>query len=128
MTDRSFLKIVEGPSFLFLISSQTVGSIAFGPAAHIAMMETMSCGRGDDLLDLLAATNLIPGANSTEMAIHIGHKRAGWSGLLVAGICFILPAACIVLAVAWAYVRFGKLPEVAGILYGVKPVVIAVVF
>ena len=61
------------------------------------------------------------------MAIHIGHKRAGWPGLLVAGICFILPAACIVLALAWVYVRFGKLPEAAGILYGVKPVVIAVV-
>lgn len=78
-------------------------------------------------LDLLGATNLIPGPNSTELAIHIGHRRAGWPGLAVAGICFILPAALIVTAFAWAYVRFGKLPQTAAILYGVKPVIIAVV-
>jgi chromate transporter len=110
-----------------------LGTVAFGgPAAHVAMMEDEVVRRRrwlshEDSLDLFAATNLIPGPNSTEMAIHIGHKRAGWPGLLVAGICFILPAACIVLALAWVYVRFGKLPEAAGILYGVKPVVIAVV-
>jgi len=110
-----------------------LGTVAFGgPAAHVAMMEDEVVRRRrwlshEDFLDLFAATNLIPGPNSTEMAIHIGHKRAGWPGLLVAGICFILPAACIVLALAWVYVRFGKLPEAAGILYGVKPVVIAVV-
>ena len=110
-----------------------LGTIAFGgPAAHVAMMEDEVVRRRqwlshEEFLDLFAATNLIPGPNSTEMAIHIGHKRAGWPGLLVAGICFILPAAGIVLALAWAYVRFGKLPEAAGILYGVKPVVIAVV-
>ena len=110
-----------------------LGTVAFGgPAAHVAMMEDEVVLRRrwlshEDFLDLFAATNLIPGPNSTEMAIHIGHKRAGWPGLLVAGICFILPAACIVLALAWVYVRFGKLPEAAGILYGVKPVVIAVV-
>jgi chromate transporter len=81
----------------------------------------------EEFLDLLGATNLIPGPNSTEMAIHVGHKVAGWPGLLVAGVCFIVPAALIVLALAWAYVSFGQLPPVAGVLYGVKPVVIAVV-
>ena len=110
-----------------------LGTIAFGgPAAHIAMMEDeVVCRRkwltNEEFLDLLGATNLIPGPNSTEMAIHIGHRRAGWPGLLVAGVCFILPAALIVSVIAWAYVRYGKLPEVAGILYGVKPVIIAVV-
>jgi chromate transporter len=78
-------------------------------------------------LDLLGATNLIPGPNSTELAIHIGHARGGWAGLVVAGACFILPAVAIVTAIAWAYVRFGALPEVAGVLHGVKPVIIAVV-
>ncbi len=81
----------------------------------------------DEFLDLLGATNLIPGPNSTEMAIHVGMKRAGWPGLVVAGASFILPAAVLVLALAWAYVRFGRLPQAAAILYGVKPVVIAVV-
>jgi chromate transporter len=80
-----------------------------------------------EFLDYLGATNLIPGPNSTELAIHIGHARAGWAGLLVAGTCFILPASLIVTALAWAYVRFGTLPAAAGLLYGVKPVVIAVV-
>jgi chromate transporter len=78
-------------------------------------------------LDYLGATNLIPGPNSTELAIHIGHARAGWPGLLVAGTCFILPAAVVVTVIAWAYVKFGTLPAVAGVLYGVKPVVIAVI-
>jgi chromate transporter len=81
----------------------------------------------DEFLDYLGATNLIPGPNSTEMAIHIGHARAGWPGLLIAGAAFILPASLMVGALAWAYVRFGALLEVAGALYGVKPVVIAVV-
>jgi chromate transporter len=80
-----------------------------------------------EFLDLLGATNLIPGPNSTEMAIHIGHRRAGWPGLVVAGVCFILPAMAIVWAMAWAYVRYGARPEAAGLLHGVKPVVIAVV-
>jgi chromate transporter len=78
-------------------------------------------------LDYLGATNLIPGPNSTELAIHIGHARAGWPGLLVAGACFILPAAVVVTAIAWAYVTFGTLPAMAGVLYGIKPVVIAVI-
>src|SRR5215831_906294 len=78
-------------------------------------------------LDLLGATNLIPGPNSTELAIHIGHARGGWPGLVVAGACFILPAVVIVCAIAWVYVRYGALPEVAGAMYGIKPVIIAVV-
>lgn len=110
-----------------------LGVIGFGgPAAHIAMMEDEVVRRrrwmkNDEFLDLLGATNLIPGPNSTEMAIHIGHRQAGWPGLLIAGICFIFPAVLIVIASAWAYVRYGSLPQVAGILYGIKPVVIAIV-
>jgi chromate transporter len=110
-----------------------LGTIAFGgPAAHIAMMEDEVVRRRrwlsrDEFLDLLGATNLIPGPNSTEMAIHIGHRKAGWRGLLVAGSCFILPAALIVTAFAWAYVRYGSLPQTNAILYGVKPVIIAIV-
>lgn len=110
-----------------------LGTIAFGgPAAHIAMMEDEVVRRRqwltrEEFLDLLGATHLIPGPNSTEMAIHIGHRRAGWPGLLVAGICFIVPAAVIVTAIAWAYVRFGQLPRAEGLLYCVKPVMIAVV-
>jgi chromate transporter len=110
-----------------------LGTIGFGgPAAHIAMMEDEVVRRRqwltrEQFLDYLGATNLIPGPNSTEMAIHIGHARAGWPGLLIAGAAFILPSALIVASLAWVYVRFGALPEVAGILYGVKPVVIAVV-
>ncbi len=111
----------------------TLGFTAFGgPAAHIAMMEDEVVRRrkwltNEEFLDLLGATNLIPGPNSTEMAIHIGARRGGWLGLLVAGTCFIVPALLIVLACAWAYVTYGTLPEAAGILYGVKPVIIAVV-
>jgi chromate transporter len=110
-----------------------LGTIAFGgPAAHIAMMEDEVVRRrrwltSEEFLDLLGATNLIPGPNSTEMAIHIGHRQAGWAGLLVAGSCFILPATLIVTAFAWAYVTYGSLPQTGGILYGVKPVIIAIV-
>jgi chromate transporter len=81
----------------------------------------------EEFLDLVGAANLIPGPNSTELAIHIGHRRAGWPGLLVAGVCFILPAALIVTACAWAYVQYGSLPQAAGVLYGIKPVIIAIV-
>src|SRR4051812_18026059 len=110
-----------------------LGTVSFGgPAAHIAMMEEEFVRRRGwlthaEFLDLIGAANLIPGPNSTEVAIHVGHKVAGWLGLLVAGVCFILPAALIVAALAWVYVTFGQLPSVEGILYGVKPVVIAVV-
>ena len=81
----------------------------------------------EEFLDYLGATNLIPGPNSTELAIHIGHARAGWPGLFVAGAAFILPATLLVGAAAWAYVRYGALPAVTGLLYGVKPVAIAIV-
>src|SRR4051812_22330335 len=110
-----------------------LGATSFGgPAAHIALMEHEVVRRRGWLsqaqfLDLLGATNLIPGPNSTEMAIHVGWHRARWAGLLVAGTCFIAPAALIVLAFVWAYVRYGHRPEAAGLLYGVKPVIIAVV-
>jgi len=110
-----------------------LGTIAFGgPAAHIAMMEDEVVRRRrwmthDEFLDLLGATNLIPGPNSTEMAIHIGHRRAGWKGLVVAGACFILPAMLIVTGFAWAYVRYGSVPQVKSVLYGVKPVIIVIV-
>jgi chromate transporter len=110
-----------------------LGLIGFGgPAAHIAMMHEEVVNRRrwlarEEFLDLLGATNLIPGPNSTELAIHIGHRQAGWAGLLIAGCCFILPAAFIVTMCAWAYVRYGSLPEFAALLYGVKPVIIALV-
>jgi chromate transporter len=81
----------------------------------------------EGFLDLLGATNLIPGPNSTEMAMHVGHVRAGWIGLLAAGACFILPAALMVTGLAWVYVRFGRLPETGWLLYGMKPVVIAII-
>ncbi len=103
-----------------------------GPAAHIAMMEDEVVRRRqwltrDQFLDLVGATNLIPGPSSTELAIHIGRDRAGWRGLLVAGACFILPAVAIVSAIAWVYVRYGALPEVEGVMRGIKPVIIAVI-
>jgi chromate transporter len=110
-----------------------LGCTAFGgPAVHIAMMEDEVVRRRRWMtharfLDLVGASNLIPGPSSTELAIHVGHVRGGWPGLVVAGACFILPAVAIVTAIAWAYVRFGALPAVAGVLYGVKPVIIAVV-
>ena len=110
-----------------------LGTIAFGgPAAHVAMMEEEVVRRRrwlshEQFLDLLGATNLIPGPNSTEMAIHIGLLRAGWRGLVVAGSCFILPAMLIVWVLASLYVRYGSLPEAVWLLYGIKPVIIAVI-
>lgn len=110
-----------------------LGTIAFGgPAAHIAMLEDEVVRRKqwlsrEQFLDLLGASNLIPGPNSTELAIHVGHHVAGWRGLLVAGVCFITPAMLIVGTLGWGYVTYGTLPQVDGILYGVKPVIIAVV-
>ncbi|MDO9695510.1 MAG: chromate efflux transporter [Candidatus Latescibacteria bacterium] len=110
-----------------------LGALSFGgPAAHNALMRTEVVHRRGwltdaEFLDLMGATNLIPGPNSTELAIHIGHRRAGRPGLLVAGACFILPAVLITLVFAWAYVRFGALPRVAALLDGVKPVIVAIV-
>src|SRR5207248_7512492 len=110
-----------------------LGVIGFGgPAAHIALMREEVVTRrkwasDERFLDLLGMTNLIPGPNSTEMAIHLGYVRAGWPGLLAGGACFITPATLIVLACAWAYVRWGSLPEATSLLYGIKPVLIAIV-
>jgi len=110
-----------------------LGFTAFGgPAAHVAIMEREIVQRrrwlsSERFLDLFGAANLIPGPSSTELAIFISYEQAGWLGLLVGGVCFILPAALMVTALAWAYVRFGAIPEIAGVLYGIKPVVIAVI-
>jgi chromate transporter len=110
-----------------------LGFIAFGgPAAHIAMMrDEVVVRRGwldeQRFLDLVGATNLIPGPNSTELAIHIGRLRAGWWGLVVAGSCFILPAVLIVLALAVLYARYGSTPAGESLMYGISPVIIAIV-
>lgn len=110
-----------------------LGFTAFGgPAAHIAIMHDEVVVRrkwltDEEFLDLLGATNLIPGPNSTEMAIHVGYRRAGWPGLLLGGLCFIAPATLIVLVLASLYVRFGTTPQVEWLLYGIKPVVIAII-
>jgi chromate transporter len=110
-----------------------LGVIGFGgPAAHIALMESEVVKRRhwlshQEFLDLLGATNLIPGPNSTEMAIHIGYRRAGFAGLVLAGTCFILPAAAIVTWIAWLYVEYGTLPQLGLVLRSVKPVIIVVV-
>ncbi|MFK0732615.1 MAG: chromate efflux transporter [Gloeotrichia echinulata GP01] len=110
-----------------------LGIIGFGgPVAHIAMIEDEVVKRRqwltrEHFLDLLGATNLIPGPNSTEMAIHVGYVYAGWLGLIVAGVSFILPAVLITGGFAWFYVNYGTLPQVAPILYGIKPVVLAIV-
>ncbi len=127
-TGRALIPVRELAGFFLKL-----GCIAFGgPAAHIAMMEQEVVHRRgwltrERFLDLLGAANLIPGPSSTEMAIYIGLVRAGWRGLIVAGTCFILPAMVIVLALAVAYVQYGALPQVVWLLYGVKPVIIAII-
>jgi chromate transporter len=110
-----------------------LGTIAFGgPAAHLAIMEEEFVRRRkwithDEFLDRLATANLIPGPSSTEVAIFVGQLKRGWRGLMVAGSCFIIPAALIVSAIAWAYVRFGSLPRAQGVLFAMKPVVVAII-
>jgi chromate transporter len=110
-----------------------LGVTAFGgPAAHIAMMEGEVVNRRRWLdrqrfLDLLGVANLLPGPSSSELAIYIGQSQAGWAGLLLGGACFILPAALLTATIAWAYMRFGSLPQTAGILYGIRPVVVAII-
>lgn len=110
-----------------------LGATAFGgPAAHIAMMRDEVVDRrrwltDKEFLDLVAATHLIPGPNSTELAIHLGYRRGGLPGLALAGACFILPAAVIVAGIAWAYARYGTTPQVGWLMYGIGPVVIAIV-
>lgn len=110
-----------------------LGITAFGgPAAHVSMMESEIVRRrkwisAERFLDMFGAANLIPGPSSSELAIYIGYEQAGVAGLLVAGICFILPAALITSLLGWVYVTFGRLPAVTGILYGIKPVIIAII-
>lgn len=110
-----------------------LGVIGFGgPAAHIAMMQDEVVTKKKWLteqkfLDLIGATNLIPGPNSTEMAIHIGHEKGGWKGLIIAGLCFILPAVFITGIFAYLYKQYGQLPEVQPFVYGIKPAVIAII-
>ena len=116
-------------AFVFL----KLGTIAFGgPAAHLAMMEEEFVRRRHwitqaEFLDRLATANLIPGPSSTEVAIFIGQLKRGWRGLIVAGFCFIVPAALIVSAIAWAYVRFGSLPRAQNVFFAIKPVVVAII-
>jgi chromate transporter len=116
-------------AFVFL----KLGTIAFGgPAAHLAMMEEEFVRRRKwitqaEFLDRLATANLIPGPSSTEVAIFVGQLKRGWRGLIVAGCSFIIPAAAIVSVIAWAYVRFGSLPKAEGVLYAIKPAVVAIV-
>lgn len=110
-----------------------LGLIGFGgPAAHVAMMRDDVVRRrrwldDDAFLDLLGATNLIPGPNSTEMAIHLGYQRAGWPGLIAGGASFILPAMLMVMGLAWVYTHYGQLPQADWLLYGIKPVVLALI-
>ncbi len=110
-----------------------LGFTAFGgPAAHIAIMRDEVVRRRrwvDDqtFLDLLGATNLIPGPNSTEMTMHLGYVRAGWPGLIAGGTCFVLPAMLMVIGLGWVYQRYGTTPEVGWLLYGIKPVVIGLI-
>ena len=109
-----------------------LGCTAFGgPAAHMAMMREEVVRRRhwiseERFVDLMGVTNLIPGPSSTELAIYLGYLRAGWPGLLLAGVCFITPAMLIVLALAWAYVTYGALPQIDWLFYGIQPVVVAI--
>jgi chromate transporter len=110
-----------------------LGLTAFGgPAAHIGLMEREAVERRGWMsrarfLDLVGACNLLPGPGSTQVAMALGYSRGGWIGLLIAGGCFILPASLATLALAWVYVRYGSLPQAQGLLYGAKPVMVAVI-
>ena len=126
VSDKGRLREIAG---LFL----KLGFLSFGgPAAHIAMMEAEVVKKrkwmdADHFLDLIGATNLIPGPNSTEMAMHCGHERAGLRGLVVAGVAFIFPAVLITSLFAWLYVTYGQLPEAEPFIYGIKPAVVAII-
>ncbi len=129
MSRAEYLQRLRELALLFL----KLGTIGFGgPAAHVALMEDEIVRRRgwmtrEAFLDLLGATNLIPGPNSTEMAIHVGRVRAGTGGLIIAGVCFILPAMLLVIGCGWIYVKLGALPQAGAVLYGVKPVILAVI-
>ena len=126
VSDKGRLREIAG---LFL----KLGFLSFGgPAAHIAMMEAEVVKKrkwmdADHFLDLIGATNLIPGPNSTEMAMHCGHERAGLRGLVVAGVAFIFPAVLLTSLFAWLYVTYGQLPEAEPFIYGIKPAVVAII-
>jgi chromate transporter len=126
MNDRARLREVAQ---VFL----KLGTLAFGgPAAHIGMMRDEVVRRhqwlsDQEFLDLLGAANLIPGPNSTEMTILLGARRAGWRGLIVGGVSFIVPAMLIVMVFGWVYVNYGALPQMEWLLYGVKPVMVAII-
>jgi chromate transporter len=111
-----------------------LGLTAFGgPAAHIVLMEQEAVERRGwltraDFLDLVGGCNLLPGPGSTQVAMALGYRRLGWLGLAIAGCCFILPSALTTLALAWTYVRYGNLPQAQGLLYGAKPVMVAIIF
>ena len=128
MTNSALSRLGELANLFFKL-----GVIGFGgPVAHIAMIEDEVVKRRqwltrEHFLDLLGATNLIPGPNSTEMSIHIGYIYAGWLGLIVSGVCFVLPAVLITGGFAWVYVAYGTLPQVAPLLYGIKPAVLAII-
>jgi chromate transporter len=129
-TSRSTDQVSLGELALVFLK---LGTTAFGgPAAHIAMMEDEFVRKRHwiseaEFLDRLAAASLIPGPSSTEVAIFIGQSKRGWAGLIVGGCCFIIPAAVLVTLIAAVYARFGSLPQVAGVLYGIKPAVIAII-
>jgi chromate transporter len=131
MTDSSEIRQASLGEIAFVFLK--LGTIAFGgPAAHLAMMEEEFVRRRQwitraEFLDRLATANLIPGPSSTEVAIFVGQLKRGWRGLIVAGCCFIIPAAIIVSVIAWVYVRFGSLPKVEGVLSMIKPAVVAIV-
>jgi chromate transporter len=126
-------KFFSGPLREVISLFLRLGFTAFGgPAAHIAMMEDETVRRRqwltrEQFLDLFGAASLIPGPSSTELAIYLGFRRAGWAGLAAGGVCFILPAALMVAAIAWAYVRYGSLPQATAVLYGIKPIIIALI-
>ena len=131
-TSTSTEPLAERLRDVFLVFLK-LGLTAFGgPAAHVGLFHDEIVRRrrwlnDQEFLDLLGATNLIPGPNSTEMAIHVGRLRAGWLGLIAGGVGFILPAMLLVMALAAAYVRFGATPQVNWLLLGIKPVIIAII-
>ena len=129
MKDAKLSEHLKEVALLFL----RLGATSFGgPAAYIGLMHHEIVVRRkwiDDqrFLDIMGAVNLIPGPNATEIAAHLGLIRAGWPGLIMAGGLFIIPGAAAIMVVAWAYVKYGSLPQVGWVLYGVKPAVIAII-
>jgi len=134
MVDKTNNGVAKGSLREIALVFLKLGCIGFGgPAVHIAMMEEEVVRKRkwmspDHFLDLVGATNLIPGPNSTEMTMHCGHEQGGWKGLIVAGLCFIVPAVFITGVIAWAYQQYGSLPGVQPFLYGIKPAIISVIF